>query len=106
MATNIVSEVQHYADHMILLDDCGIKLDLPLSEISKMYCKLRKRFGQEHDVFKDETCTEVGINSDKSVSYLIAAARAKKYGLSEELYDNRGVTAEELFIYYTRGQME
>jgi ABC-2 type transport system ATP-binding protein len=104
MATNIVSEVQHYADHMILIDEGRVKLDLPLSEVSKMFCKLRKQFGREHDVFKDDTCVEVGINSDKSTSYLISADRVQKYRFADEIYDNRGVTAEELFIYYTRGQ--
>ena len=63
MATNIVSEVQHFADHMILIDDMQIKFDLPLKEVPERFVKLRKKFGQEQDVFKNPLCVQVSLNS-------------------------------------------
>jgi len=104
MATNIVSEVNNYADHIVLLDNAKVRLDLSLNEISKKFRKLRKKPELDHPVFKDIKCVEVGINSDKSTSYLILANLADGYNISEELCDNRGIMAEELFIYFTRSE--
>lgn len=102
MATNIVSEVQHYADHLILIDDGKILFDKPLADVSKTFRKLRKPQGQEHEIFRDPSCVEVGLNSDGSLSYLIDGAAASRHTLTHELDDKRGVTAEEIFIYHTR----
>lgn len=102
MATNIVSEVQHFADHIILLDSGSVKVDSPLADLSKLYSKLRRQVGQDHEVFRDSTCVELSVNSDKSTSYLIDATRTLRYQIPEALYDRREITAEELFVYYTR----
>jgi ABC-2 type transport system ATP-binding protein len=102
MATNIVSEVQHFADHIILLEANQIRLDIPLTEIPKMFCKVRKKFGEKQAIFDDPSCIEVSLNSDNSTSHLLLREAAAKYTLEEGLLDKRGVTAEELFIYYTK----
>lgn len=105
MATNIVSEVQHYADHLIFIDDSHIKLDLPIKQISEKFCKLRKQTNTTHPVFDDENCIEVTLNSDNSTSFMIPQDKIGRYKILPELMDKRGITAEEIFIYYTRGKL-
>lgn len=102
MATNIVSEVQHYADHLILIDDGVIRFDHPLADIAKTFKKVRKKLGIENEIFKDPSCVEVGINSDSSISHLISSEAARRYDITDDIVDHRGITAEEIFIYYTR----
>ena len=106
MATNIVSEVQNFADHMILIDEAKIKLDLPMKEVPERFVKLRKKFGQDQDVFKDPSCVQVTLNSDTSISYLVHKSEADKYGDNALLVDHRRITAEEIFLYYTKRSQE
>ena len=106
MATNIVSEVHPFANHLILIDKGEIKLDIPLNEASRKFHKLRKGIGQVHEIFEDHACVEVGLNSDNSTSFLVLSDYAKRYEDFEDLKDNRGITAEDIFTYYTRGRRE
>lgn len=106
MATNIVSEVQHFADHLILIDNGNIKFDHAIADIAKTFKKVRKKLGNENEVFRDPTCVEVGLNSDSSTSHLLSAEAAMRYQLTEDIADHRGITAEEIFIYYTRRERE
>jgi ABC-type multidrug transport system ATPase subunit len=102
MSTNIVSEVEHFADHVILLEDSAVKLDMPLSEISKIFCKIRKKVGDESEVFRHEKCVEVGINSDKSISFIIPRDLLERHNLADHFLDYRAVTVQEVFMYYTQ----
>jgi ABC-2 type transport system ATP-binding protein len=102
MATNIITEVQNHAAHVVLLHEGAVQLDAAIAELTPRYAKLRRRKNEEHPLFSDPAHTEVGLNSDGSVSYLMPADEAK--GAPAELLDRRGITLEELFIHYTRGR--
>lgn len=102
MATNIVSEVQLYSDHLFLIKNGKLELNIPRHEFHLLFLKLRKKMESDHDVFHDPHCIEVGVNSDRSTSYLIPLKEVQNYKLPEALFDNRGITTEEIFIYYTK----
>jgi ABC-2 type transport system ATP-binding protein len=102
MATNIVSEVQNYANHMILMHDGHVSLDVPVSELSKLFVKIRRRDNDQHPAF-EQSSVEVSLNSDGSTSHILTRAEAGRLGVPDALYDYRGITAEEIFIYFTRG---
>lgn len=102
MATNIVSEVQNYADHMVLLHDGSVSLDVPVSDLSKLFLKIRCRPGERHRVCDEKACVEVSLNSDGSASYIVGRDVAVSYEIPQQLLDHRGITAEEIFVYFTR----
>lgn len=101
-ATNIVSEVQNYADEMIVLNEGGQPQHMPVSQLEQYYKKLRKQESEVHKIFDDPQCVEVGVNSDGSSSYLISLEACQSYVLNPVWEDRRRITAEEVFIYYTR----
>ena len=96
MATNIVSEVQFFSNHLFLLKDGQIHLDVPRDQFHLLFLKLRKRPSTDHEVFHDAQCVEVGVNSDNSISYLIPMKDVQNYKLAEDTFDSRGITAEEI----------
>ena len=103
MATNIVSEVQNYANHMILMHDGRVSLDVPVRELSRLFVKVRRAPDEQHPVFSSAECVEVALNSDGSTSHIVSRQLADKFALPARLHDSRGITAEEIFIYFTRG---
>ncbi len=102
MATNIITEVHHYANRVVLLDEGLVLLDSSIAELLPRFVKLRRRQGRDHPLFADSALAQVGLNSDGSVSYLAPVERAGE--APEEFLDRRGITLEELFIYHTRGR--
>lgn len=105
LATNVVSEVHHVADHLVLIENGGIRLKMDLDKTGEAFHKVRLRNGDEaaaHEIFSDPMLVDIGVNSDGSVSYILPAERAARYGIPAELEDRRAVTAEEAFIYFTK----
>lgn len=92
IATNILSEVQHFADRLIIVGGGRVIFDEATSEFARLFAKYRGRPGEAPAGGR-----EVGVNSDGSVSYL--APRELQVSLSE---DQRGITPEDLFIYHSR----
>ncbi|MBI3557673.1 MAG: ABC transporter ATP-binding protein [Deltaproteobacteria bacterium] len=103
MATNIVSEVQNYANHMILMHDGLVSLDVPVRDLSKLFLKIRRAQNEPHPIFNTTDCVEVALNSDGSTSHIVSRELSQKFEVPERLHDYRGITAEEIFIYFTRG---
>ncbi len=104
LATNIISEVQNYADRLVLLQDGMIKLNVAMKELATAYVKVRKAKDTNHPFFQDPECFEVGLNSDGSLSFVAPIGKASQYQLPDTLKDHRGITAEEVFIYFTRSR--
>lgn len=102
LATNIISEVQHYADRLVLLHDRTVKINQTMKQVSAIYKKLRKNKGEEHPIFLDPACAEVALNSDGSQSFIVPGDLLEKHSVADSMRDNRGITAEEIFIYFTR----
>lgn len=104
MATNIVSEVQNFANHMVLLHNGHVNLDIPFSDLSKRFVKIRRRPNDNAALFSDKECVEVCLNSDGSTSHVMPRELADRNTLSPDVLDNRGITAEDIFIYFTRSK--
>lgn len=102
MATNIITEIHSFADHVLLLHEGELKVDRDMKSMNQFFLKIRKRIGLTHVVFEKEECLEVTINSDRSVSYLVPAHLVEKSQIPDSLYDRREITPEEVFLYYTR----
>jgi len=100
ITTNIVNELEYYTDHLIIIKNSKVQLNLPVENVGVEFKKLRKLHDQRHPVFEDEKCVWAGVNSDHSVSYIIESSVAKKYNINDEFYDRRQSTLEDVFIYY------
>jgi ABC-2 type transport system ATP-binding protein len=104
MATNLVSEVERFVDHIWWLDNHRILINQPVKDLKAQYVKLRRILGQDHPVFHKPHCVSVAINSDGSESYVMVKQKfdAARPENAEALFDRRALTTEELFIYLTR----
>jgi|GEM_PF-636707 len=102
MATNIVSEIEHQAAHLWLLEKQRIQINLPMKEVKTHYLKLRKQDQTTNPVFQNPACIPVAINSDGSTSYVLPKESVDEASMEESLLDRREVTSEELFIFFTR----
>jgi len=104
MATNLVSEVERYVDHIWWLDNRRILINQGVKELKNQYVKIRRTLGEDHPVFHKPHCISVGVNSDGSESYVMVKQKfdAVRPENAEALFDRRALSAEELFIYLTR----
>ncbi|MCB9061137.1 MAG: ABC transporter ATP-binding protein [Halobacteriovoraceae bacterium] len=102
MATNIVSEIQLYVDHILIIDNSKIKLSLSVEEIEKHFRKIRIKDKQTITKFEShEFLKKVGLNSDSSFNYLLKEENISLLDSIEYESDRRGISAEDLFIYFT-----
>lgn len=104
LTTNIVSEAQNYADHLILMENGRIGLDAPVREVSERFCKIRRRLGEEHTAFSSPASVSLGANSDQSVSYILERRNLEPLAPPPGSVDQRRVTLEEIFLYFNRNQ--
>lgn len=104
MATNIVSEVQNHANHVVLLSDGKVSLDSSFTELPDRFVKIRRKPGDRTAIFDDGECIDVALNSDGSTSHIVTREVAARFRLAPDLIDHRGITAEEIFIYFTRSK--
>lgn len=104
MATNIISEVQQYARHVLLLNDGRVGLNCPTTDIAKNFHKVRRLAGTTDPIYSDPHCTEVTVNADGSISYVLPVEAARLYTNWQKLQDKRGITIEEIFIFFTRSE--
>lgn len=105
-ATNIITEVQHYTDHVVLLGNKSVRLDMTIDSIPKNFVKLRRLNTLEHPIYKDPTCFWSGENSDGSASYIVSKETFKKYDSPEEFVDRRGMTLNDIFVFYFKTELE
>ncbi len=103
LATNIVSEVQNYADEILMLQEGAWVLRSTLKALPQHFVRFRV---PARGVCPDPLiahCVEVGLNSDGSISYLAPRSLEPKVAMTEGILpDQRQVSAEDAFIYFTR----
>lgn len=100
ITTNIISELEFYTDNLIVLKNQKIELDDSVENIPDQFIKVRQKVGDEHQVFNMEECVWSGVNSDRSVSYIIPKSIAENLEIPTDLYDRRKSNLEDVFIYY------
>lgn len=106
MTTNIISELQFYTTHLLLLQNGKMKLNGPLDEVRGGFVKLR--FSQDSkDLLLQRTDLRwAGVNGDGSENYLLSRETAMTLNISEHVIDRREITLEDIFIYHYGDQEE
>lgn len=108
MTTNLVFEVQAYADHLFIIEEGLIKFDVETAKLASMFIKLKRDPKVPVPQLDRPDLVQVGMNSDGSVSYLFSIDEIKKREFTEDFLithaDKRRVTAEEAFLYFTKRQ--
>jgi ABC-type multidrug transport system ATPase subunit len=104
LTTNIVSEAQHYADHLLLMEKGRISLDAEVEKVAERFCKIRRLPSDAHLIFEPGQSVKLGANSDDSVSHIVEKVRFQALNPPERFVDQRKVTLEEIFLYFNRNQ--
>lgn len=100
ITTNIINELEFYTDHLVVLKDKKIVLNNSVENIPQQFVKIRNPGHSAHAIFSHPQCIWAGVNSDKSLSYIIPKALYLKAQIPQELLDRRHSTLEDVFIYY------
>lgn len=100
MTTNIINELEFYTDNLVVIKNRKIVLDKNVDDIPGHFIKIRNPGNSDHPVFSLKSCVWSGINSDRSVSYILPVGLYKEQNVPDELLDRRKSTLEDVFIYY------
>ncbi len=100
VTTNIINELEFYSDRLLIIKDGHIQLNSEISGISKKFTKLRKKIDESHEVFSHEKCLWAGVNSDKSISYIMETEILNQFQIGDDLLDRRSSTLEDIFLYF------
>jgi ABC-2 type transport system ATP-binding protein len=101
LATNLVSEIHELADDLVLLEQGALRLADSFAHIGSRFVKVRAKGARAHPIFHERDCIEIGVNSDRSTSYIVSQETAQRHQLPPELLDRRAVTAQDALIYFT-----
>lgn len=102
-ATNVITEVQHYATKLLMLQDGVIKLELDISKVQESFQKIRRPSQYNHLIYARRECVEISLSSDGSPNYIVPAYLIGELGFPRDLIDRRGLTPEDVFIFFSRG---
>lgn len=97
LATNIAAEAHNFANEIIFLVDGSVGLKCSVDDLQTRFAKFRVRVEVAATFNIPAAARPVQLNRDGSISYLIPAEDAQK----DALEDQRGVTIEDVFIYFT-----
>ena len=100
MTTNIISELQYYTTHLLLIHNAKLKLQGPLSEVAGGFVKLRFPRDCDHALLKRTDLMWCGVNGDGSENFLMAQELAEVIEIPVEFLDKRELTLEDIFIFH------
>lgn len=69
ITTNILSEMNDYTDHLILLQDTRLLVDASASDLKKKFIMLKKT--EDHQIFRDRRCVRLRKDHDGQELFLI-----------------------------------
>jgi ABC-2 type transport system ATP-binding protein len=72
ITTNILSELNDYTDHLILLQETKVLVDSLVEDLQKKFFLIKKT--EEHDIFKNPNAAKVRKDNDGKDLYLIPRA--------------------------------
>jgi ABC-2 type transport system ATP-binding protein len=99
ISTNIINELEFYTDQLVIIKDEKIQLNIDVKNIEHDFIKVRKVEGTTDPLFESTDLIWSGVNSDRSVSFIIPKHQIKGE-VEDSSKDRRGVTLEDIFVYY------
>ena len=104
ITTNIISELEFYTDHLVIIKDKKIALTGSGQDILNNFIKIRKTpENSDHPLFRSKKCVWSNTNSDRSQSFIVPKDSLINQEIPKELIDRRQSSLEDIFIYYFNG---
>lgn len=102
LATNVASEVNSIAGHVLVLEEGRLVLNQNATELGRNYFKVRLNPKQpEPDFMKLLTWVRLARNTDGTDSYVTRVASERLPEIPDALRDRRAVTIEDVFLWHT-----
>ncbi len=99
ITTNILSELNAYTDHLVLLQDTKLKLNKEVSELQKDYVILEKK--KTHPIFLEKVAVQLQqIDSDSNEIYLVPIELYKKYDDISDCFMSRKPRLEDILVFH------
>jgi len=100
LTTNIISEVQQHATHIVLIRNQKTEFNSSIEQLHQTFVKLRVPEGANPNILTSENCTWAGLNSDGSTGWIVPKYIAEKEEIPTEFIDRRKASLDDIFIYY------
>lgn len=100
MTTNIISELEYYTTHLLLLQKGELALQGKIEDVKGGFVKLCFPAGSEHPLLRCPWLKWAGLNADGSDNFLLDALKAKTLEIPTEFIDTRGITLEDVFVFH------
>ncbi len=99
ITTNILSELNVYTDHLVLLQDTKLKLNKEVTELQKDYVILEKK--RDHPIFSEKMAFHLQqIDSDSKEIYLVPIELYKKYDDISDCFISRKPRLEDILLFH------
>lgn len=102
VATNIISEVQHYLDQVILLQEKKVKFNAGLQDLRSQFVRAVKRKGNHHGVFSSPDCVELGMDPEGTLHLLLPKELAA--GLPPGLLSPEAPSVSDIFLFMSKAR--
>lgn len=102
VATNIISEVQHYLDQVILLQGKKVKFNSSLSDLRRQFVRARKGKGDQHELFSGSDCVELGMDQDGTLNLLLPRDIAN--ALPPALLSPEPPSVSDIFLFMSKAR--
>ena len=98
LTTNILSEVNGYTDHLILLQDTKLKINKSIEEIQKEFLILNKV--NNHPIFNEPRAAKIRMSGyDNRVLYIVPVELLTKYDQLGDCLTHHTPQLEDILIY-------
>jgi ABC-2 type transport system ATP-binding protein len=99
LTTNILSEVNGYTDHLILLQDTKLKINKPVEDIQKDFVILNKV--HEHPIFEELRAAKIRMSAyDNRELYIVPIDLVEKHSSIEKCLTSHTPQLEDILIYH------
>ena len=102
VATNIISEVQHYIDQVILLHGRKVRFNSSLSDLRKEFVKIVKRKEDQNAVYGDPDCVELGVGAGGEIHFLVPRELGKQ--LPPQLVLDEAPSISDVFLFMSKAR--
>lgn len=99
ISTNIISEIQHILDAIILVAEKKVIFNKPMISLGAEFVRLRHRPNTEADVLRHRTCKLIGKDNRDFIS-LIPRVEFSRFS-DVDIVDKLPASASDVFIYFT-----
>lgn len=98
ITTNILSELNDYTDHLLLLQETEVLVDAPVEELKEGFCILKKEF--EHKIFSHSEVARIRKQSKGTELYLVPTKLIQDDPVLLKLKSDEEARLDDILVFH------